>query len=173
MIDVRAEIDKEIERTKLEILVFGPAIDPPSPNPHTASLQLKRREIKRRLIEEGHSASFAEDIVDPSLPAPLADPLLQEIAAMRAADLIVILVYSPGSILEAKTITGSKELCPKAAFYCFEDHKGGLVVQHLQHMVAFGVSVQLVSLADVKACHLTGAILEKVLAIQIAKAFLF
>jgi hypothetical protein len=173
MIDIKGLIAKQLKETKLEILVFGPAVDPPSGDPYIASLQSKRKEIKQRLIDEGHSAVFGEEVVDPSLPAHLADPLLQEVVAMRAADLIVVLVGSPGAIAEAKTITGDKDLCVKAGFYCFEDHKDGLVVKHLQFMTTYGATCQLVSLAAVQACHLTAAVLERVRAIQTGKAFLF
>lgn len=173
MIDVKTLIENQLKDTRLEILVFGPAVDPPSSDPYVASLQVKRKEIKQRLIDEGHSAAFGEDVVDPSLSAHLADPLVQEIVAMRAADLIIVLVGSPGAIAEATTIARDKELCGKAGFYCFEDHKAGLVVQHLQFMANYGATCQLVSLAEVQACNLTGAVLEKVRAVQIGKAFLF
>jgi hypothetical protein len=173
VIDVKALIDKQLKETQLEILVFGPAVDPPSTDPYVASFQNKRREIKQRLIDEGHSVAFGEDIFDPSLPAHVADPLLQEIVAMKAADLIIVLVGSPGAIAEAKTVTGDKQLCQKAGFYCFDDHKGGLVAQHLQFMSKYGATCDLVSLPAVQACHLTAAILDRVRAVQVGKAFLF
>jgi hypothetical protein len=172
MMDVRALIDRHLRATKLEILVFGPAVHPPSTDPYVASLQQKRKQIKERLLSEGHNALFGEDIVDPSLPSHLTDPLLQEVVAAGEADLIVVLVGSPGSIFEAQAISSRRELCAKAAFYCFEDHEDGLVVQHLRYMRTFGATCQLVSLADVNACHLTAAVLDKVAAIQIAKALL-
>jgi len=173
VIDVKALTDKQLKETQLEILVFGPAVDPPSTDPYVASFQAKRREIKQRLIDEGHSVAFGEDIFDPTLPAHLADPLLQEIVAMKAADLIIILVGSPGAIAEAKTITSSRDLCQKAAFYCFDDHKAGLVAQHLQFMSKYGSTCSLVSLPAVQACHLTTTVLAHVRAVQIGKAFLF
>ncbi len=173
MIDVKALISKQLNDTLLEILVFGPAVDPPSPDPHVASFQAKRKEIKARLIDEGHSVAFGEDIFDPTLPAHLADPLLQEVVAMNAADLIIVLVGSPGAIAEAKTITSKKELCQKTKFFCFEDHKDGLVAQHLQFMSQYGSTCSLVSLPAVQACHLTGTVLDQVRAVQVGKAFLF
>jgi len=173
MIDVKALIQKQLSDTKLEILVFGPAITPPSADARTASLQLKRQAIKQRLIDEGHSAKFGEDVVDPSLPSHLADPLTQEIVAMRAADLIIVLVGSPGSLVEGARISAERELCGKTQFYCFEEHKDGLAVRHFLQMEAHGATCRLVSLADVQACHLTGAVLDRVQAIQVGKAFLF
>ena len=172
MIDVRSLLDKHMRATKLEILVFGPAIDPVSKDPYIASLQRKRKQIKDCLRAEGHDALFGEDVVDPSLPARVSDPLLQEIIAMGEADLILVLVGSPGSILEAEAIASRKDLCAKAAFYSFEEHKDGLVAQHLSFMQTYGATFQLVTLPDVDACHLTTTILEKVAAIQVAKAFL-
>ena len=72
MIDVRSLLDKHMRATKLEILVFGPAIDPVSKDPYIASLQRKRKQIKDCLRAEGHDALFGEDVVDPSLPARAA-----------------------------------------------------------------------------------------------------
>jgi hypothetical protein len=173
MIDVKKLIEDHLKSTKLDILVFGPAVDPPSKDPHVASLQVKRKDIKQTLIDEGHSAAFGEDVVNSTLPAPISDPLLQEIVAMRAADLIIVLVGAPGAIFEAATIAREKELCGKAQFYCFEDHKDGLVVRHLQYMSAHGATCRLVSLAEVQACKLKAVVLEKVRAVQVGKAFLF
>lgn len=173
VIDVKGLIATQLKDTKLEILVFGPAVDPPSGDPFVASLQNKRKEIKKRLLDEGHSVAFGEDVFDASMPAHLADPLLQEIVAMRAADLIIVLVGSPGAIAEASTITRDQNLCQKTGFYCFEEHKGGLVVQHLQFMSRYGATCDLVSLAYVQACNLTKSVIEKVQAVQVGKAFLF
>ena len=173
MIDVKVLIEAELKNTTLEVLLFGPAVEPPSSDPFVAGLQAKRKEIKARLTNEGHSVAFGEDIVDPSLPALLADPLLQEIVAMRAADLIIVLVGSPGPIAEAMTIAGKQELCGKASFYCYEDHAEGLVVRHLQFVERFGSTCQLMSFNDVETCKLTGTVMEKVRAIQVGKAFLF
>jgi hypothetical protein len=173
MIDVKKLIKDQLRDTKLEILVFGPAVNPLSADPHIASLQLKRQEIKTKLISEGHSANFGEDVVDPSLPSQLADPLTQEIVAMRAADLIIVLVGSPGSLVEATAISAELELCGKTQFYCFEEHKDGLAVRHFRHMETYGATCRLVSLADVQACRLTGAVLDRVQAVQAGKAFLF
>ena len=69
---------------------------------------------------------------------------------MRAADLIIVFVGSPGAIAEAITISRDRALCGKASFYCFEDHKDGLVVKHLEFMAAYGTNCQLVSLAQVQ-----------------------
>jgi len=173
VIDIRALIDQHMNATKLDILVFGPAVDPPSSDPFIASMQTKRQEIRKRLQNAGHNCLFGEDVVDPALPAHLADPLLQETVAMKAADLIIVLVGAPGSIAEAKTITTHKDLCAKAAFYCFEDHKDGLVAKHLQFMTNYGATFTLVRLPDVVACQLTGTVLDRVLAVQAGKAFLF
>lgn len=159
--------------TKLEILVFGPAVNPPSSDPYVASMQAKRMEIKARLVGEGHSVAFGEDVIDRSLPPHLADPLLQEIVAMRAVDLIIVLVGTPGAIGEAITISRERELCQKAGFYCFEEHKDGLVVQHLAFMTTYGATCDLASLPAVQACNVTTQVMEKVHAVQAGKAFLF
>jgi hypothetical protein len=173
MIDVRAVIERQMSETRLEILVFGPAIEPVSRDPYIAGLQRKRQDIKSRLVADGHSAAFGEDVVNPSLPAHLSDPLLQEIVAMGEADLILVLVGSPGTILEAQAIAGRRDLCSKTAFFCFAEHQNGLVVQHLQFVRTYGATCDLVTLQEVTDCHLTTTILAKVASIQTAKAFLY
>ncbi len=162
-----------LKDTKLEILIFGPAVTPTSADALTASLQEKRRQIKETLVSDGHSARFGEDVVDPSLSGVLSDPLTQEIVAMRAADLILVLVLSPGSIAEATVISTQRDLCGKAVFYCLDDHQHGLVARRLQAVTAFGATHYLMSRNDIAECHLLAAIHEKVKDIRIGKAFLF
>ncbi len=173
MRDVRSLIRDQLRAVRLDVLVFGPALDPPSGDPYIAALQIKRQEIRDRLIAEGHSARFGEEVVDPSLPPLLADPLLQEVAVMREADFIVVLVGSPGTLIEGKAITHDPSLRSKAAFYCFDEHKDGIAVKHFiwagEHA---GSTCQLTTLPDVQACHLTTAVLEKIQTVQLARAFL-
>lgn len=173
MASVKELMEKALASAKLDILVFGPAVEPRSNDAHIASLQQKRLDIRQRLLDEGHSARFGEEVVDASLPAHLSDPLLQEVAVMRVVDLIIVLVGSPGSIAEAISISREGSLCRKATFYCFEEHKDGIVGKHLKFLESQGATFSLMSLPDVEACHLTGAVLEKVRAVHVGKAFLF
>ena len=170
---VHDRIAAQLSDTRLEILVFGPAVEPPAADRLTASLQVKRQQMKQLLIEEGHSVSFGEDVVDRSLPSPLSSPLLQEVAAMRDADFIVVLVHSPGSIFEAAIITTDQELCKKVMFYCLEEHRTGLVVQHLEYCEHLGARCRIVSRDEVDRCRLAGDVVERVRFLQAAKAFLF
>ena len=103
-LDVKALAAKELAKVKLRILLFGPQVTPPSDNPYIACLQVKRETIRNELEAVGHEVLYGEDFVDPSLPPPLSNPAYQEIAVMRDADLIVVLVASPGSIGEATLI---------------------------------------------------------------------
>ena len=170
---VQQQIAAQLSETRLEILVFGPAVEPQAEDPLTASLQVKRRQMKQLLIEEGHSVSFGEDVVDLSLPSALSSPLLQEVAAMREADFMVVLVYSPGSIAEAAVITTDQDLCKKVMFYCLEEHRTGLVVQHLEYCKNLGAGCRIVSRDEVERCRLSGDVLERVRFLHAAKAFLF
>ena len=171
--NVEQRIAQERHETTLEILVFGPAIEPRAEDPLTASLQDKRQEMKRLLMEEGHAVYYGEDVVDPTLSSPLANPLIQEVAAMRSADFIVVLVSSPGSIAEAVLITTKQELLKKVAFYCLEEHRDGLVARHLEHCEPLGAICRIVSREDVERCELATDVLTKVEALRVAKAFLF
>ena len=170
---VQQQIAAQLRETRLEILVFGPAVEPPAQDPLTASLQVKRQQMKQLLTDDGHSVSFGEDVVDLSLPSPLSSPLLQEVAAMRNADFIVVLVLSPGSIAEAVLITTDQDLCKKVMFYCLEEHRTGLVVQHLEHCENLGAGLRIVSRDEVDRCRLAGDVLERVRFLHAAKAFLF
>lgn len=171
--NVKAAITAHLLATKLEILVFGPAVLPVSTDPYVASLQLKRIAIRDALVAAGHNALFGEDVVDATLPKHLADPLLQELIAMREADVIIVLVYTPGAIMEATAIAREKGLCTKTIFYCFYEHKDGLVAQHLTFAQTLGAACELITLADVNACNLTGAIATRVEAVRVGKAFAF
>lgn len=166
-------IAAQLKATRLEILVFGPAVAPRAEDVVTASLQDKRTEMKEALTAAGHSVSFGEDVVDLTLPSPLSDPLIQEVAAMAAADLIIVLVSSPGSIAEATIITTKRDLCTKAAFYCLEEHRRGLVVRHLEACQHFGASCSVVTRESVERCDLMGEVLDKVGAVHVGKALLF
>lgn len=171
--DIKAAISAQLDATRLDVLVFGPAIAPPSTDPYVASLQQKRVAIRDALIAAGHNALFGEDVVDPTLPKHLADPLIQELMAMRSADMIVVLVYTPGAVMEATAIAREKQLCAKTIFYCFAEHKDGLVGQHLLFAQTLGAVCQLITLPDVSACHLTTAVITRVEAVRVGKAFVF
>ena len=170
---VEQQIAAQLGETRLEILVFGPAVEPRAEDPLTASLQAKRQQMKELLTEEGHSVSFGEDVVDSSLPSPLSSPLLQEVPAMRNADFIVVLVFSPGSIAEATLITTEQDLCQKVMFYCLEEHRTGLLVRHLEYCGNLGAGCRIVTRDEVDQCGLASDVLERVRFLHAAKAFLF
>ena len=117
--------------------------------------------------------SYGKEPHPSTLSGPLADPLIQEVAAMRSADFIVVLVSSPGSIAEAVLITTQQELLKKVAFYCMEEHRDGVVVRHLAYCEPLGAICRLVSREDVDRCELATHVLRTVEALRIAKAFLF
>lgn len=85
---------------KLDILVFGPQVDPLSTDERTRNLQLKRIQIYETLAAEGHNARYAEELVDPSL----GNMLYQEELLMSEFDVIITLVGSPGANMEAGII---------------------------------------------------------------------
>ena len=117
--------------------------------------------------------TFGEDVVDLSLPNFLSSPLLQEVAAMRDADFIVVLVYSPGTIAEATLITTQQELCGKVMFYCLEEHRTGIVVRHLEYCENLGAGCRFVTREEIEQCELAGDVVERVRSLHAAKTFLF
>lgn len=170
-LDVKALAAKELAKVKLRILLFGPQVTPPSDNPYIACLQVKRETIRNELEAVGHEVLYGEDFVDPSLPPPLSNPAYQEIAVMRDADLIVVLVASPGSIGEATLIVREDGLRRKSHFFCFSEHAAGFVVSMVTPLIPVGLCVDLTSLDDTTACQITGVITEKAEHLRYAKAF--
>lgn len=170
---VRELIEEQMRNSPLDILLFGPAISPANPDPYISSLQAKRAQIRDVLTDEGHIVQYGEDVYDPTLPPYLKSPLVQEIAAMRDADMVIVLVASPGSIAESTAMSMKKEILPRSSFYCFTEHKGGLVANHLESVPMYGGHMEYMSLSSVQACNLTASVLDRVRKIHVAKTFLF
>ncbi|HEX2206840.1 MAG TPA: hypothetical protein VHG93_04105 [Longimicrobium sp.] len=103
-----AAYERNLERLKdiaLSILVWGPAPETDTP------VARKRREIRDRLIGEGHYATFSEDV-----PGAVAGASwkTRELAQARAAHLVVILYGdSPGAIAETHDFCAHPDVSSK------------------------------------------------------------
>ncbi len=160
-----------LERNRLSVLVFGPALDRDPENEFVRELQRKRRDIRLALEQDGHDVRYGEEVVKPDLPPPTDNPLLQELLLMRAFDLIVVLVHTPGTIAEATCVALRPELAPKAVLFIWDQHHGGFAWNACRLAENLGaVLSEFVFPADIQDCHLLTRILERARGIQMGKA---
>ena len=170
MPDIGALVAANIGAIKLKILVFGPQVATPSTDPRTAKLQAKRVEIRAKLEHLGHDVKYAEDLVDPTLPGVSGNAFLQEYLIMSEYDMIVTLVESPGSLIEASVIASKPLLAAKASLFMDEDFRGGLAAQACEFAEWVGAHFQTYQYpVDLDACHLYGFIETRVRKFQTIK----
>lgn len=151
----------------LNILVFGPQTATPSSDARTQKLQKKRVEIKEHLEKLGHTAKFAEELVDPALPESF---LVQEHVIMHEYDLIVTLVESPGSIVETTLIATHPRLANKAALFMDKDFTHGLPADTCRSAAMIGAFYQEYQYPDdLEKCHLLGFVDDRVSKMRLIK----
>ncbi|MDX8465741.1 hypothetical protein RFM26_08600 [Mesorhizobium sp. VK23B] len=158
---------------KLKILVFGPQVHTPSLVEREAKFQNKRMEIRAKLEALGHTVKYAEDLVDATIGGPEGNAVFQEIVIMLEYDLIVTLVESPGSIVEATVIATNPKLAAKSVLFQDQAYSGGLVRQCCDNAVDLGAHFDTISYPDdLDQCHLYGKVLKRVSQIQKVKFLL-
>ncbi len=112
-------------KISLRILVFGP--DPKSatlsPASRNGKLASKRLEIRDWLANQGHEAVFPEDVYSAVPPAP--NIAAQEVMMMKYFDFIVVLVDSPGSIVELGVLSTHSDLAGKTHAFIDKTYSGG------------------------------------------------
>jgi hypothetical protein len=166
-------IAASIDPVRLMILVFGPDVTTPSSDERTRNLQNKRKEIREALEVAGHFVKYAEELIDPTLTGPTANPLFQERVLMEAYDLIVNLVGSPGTIVEATMIAERPNLAVKAALYLDDEHASGLTAQACRQAETFGARFQTYTYPrDLVECHLLTHITDCAKVFQMRKFLL-
>jgi hypothetical protein len=152
-----------VDSIQLDILVFGPQVRTFSTEPRTLSLQNKRIQIRDELIARGHNAKYAEELVDPTLTGPDNNAAFQELLIMKAYDLVVNVVDSPGSIVEATMISMSPEIARKTSLFLDGNYVGGLVHSVCLQAQEIGAHYQTyVYPTDLDDCHLLGYVLDRV-----------
>lgn len=169
-----AEIHDLLARTvasrKLKILVFGPQVATISPEPRTAKLQHKRIEIRSKLEALGHHVRYAEELVDPSLPGLMGNPVVQEMILMQEYDFVATLVESPGSVVEATLIARDDAVARKASLFIDQDYRHGLAAKTCELAEARGCHYKMYEYPkDLDECNLFGYIASRVSDIQTAK----
>ncbi|MFC5394036.1 hypothetical protein [Bosea vestrisii] len=172
-IDMNNPVIAVIDAIKLKILVFGPQVHTPSELEREAKFQNKRIEIREKLEVLGHTVKYAEDLVDPNLGGPTGNAVFQELIIMKEYDLIVTLVESPGSIVEATMISTRPNLAAKALLFQDSAYAGGLVRSACDNAVDIGAHFQEFDYPrDLDECHLYGKVLKRVSQIQKMKFLL-
>lgn len=171
--DIKTLIGRVVGSIELKILVFGPQVHTPSSDPRTQKLQAKRKEIRAKLEGLGHHVKYAEDLVDPHLSGPSGNAFFQELVLMREYDLIVALVDSPGTIVEATAISMKPQLAQKSSLFLDHAHKDGLVAQACKNAEDIGAHFKTYAYpTDLDDCHLYGFVLDRVQKIQKMKYLL-
>ena len=164
---------KGIKDTRISILVFGPQVSKLSLNERTRNLQNKRIQIREKLEDLGHYVKYAEDLVDPNLPSQQSNAFLQELVIMPEYDLIINIVDSPGSIVEATAISMKPDLAQKATLFMDSEYLGGLVAETCQFAELAGADFNTYDYPnDLIECHLLGFVEERVRKVQFVKMIL-
>ena len=162
-IGIRALIATGIDSIQLDILVFGPQVSALSSDARTLSLQKKRIQIRHELISRGHNAKYAEELVDQTLAGPDGNAAFQELLIMDSYDLVVNVVDSPGSIVEATMISVIPTIAQKTSLFLDGNYVGGLVHSTCLQAAEFGAHFQTyVYPTDLDDCHLLGFVLDRV-----------
>lgn len=170
MTSVSDLLRESISPISLNILVFGPQVETMSSDERTRNLQNKRREIREALEAKKHQVKYAEDLVDPALVGPTANPVIQELVIMQEYDFIVALVESPGSIVEATLISIKPMLAQKTALYIDEGFIDGLAGKACLLAEQMGGHLHKFTYPqDLTECHLLGHIQERADTIQLMK----
>jgi hypothetical protein len=148
---------------KLNILVYGPQVSVPDADARIAAIQRKRKDIRQELIDLGHDARFAEELVDPSLPEPFDSAFYQEQLLQREADLIICIVESPGSKVEFGAIYKEVDVLKKTTIFLDENYIAGLVGDACRDSEYNGAKLKLFQYPrDIDECNLLGFALKSV-----------
>lgn len=150
---------KEIDQTCLHILVWGPGRG-------GGKLYEKRVKICNKLRELGHDALFSEDL--PSLPEK--SQKVVELAQAQAADFIIVIEASHGSVGEVHDFAAYDDIIPKMLIFIDVQVTGGYNYRILGPYKTLYNNVETFRYPeDIDECHLLTKILERVKALQQTK----
>jgi hypothetical protein len=129
--DEIAELERRrAQQVEMRVLVWGPAITPPHPDRLKAALQDKRRKIITELVEVGITAITSEDLTNEGAGGEQANPYhYTESLQAETADLIILLLASPGSIGELSSVLQSRKAARRSVVFVDETAAvGGFVI---------------------------------------------
>jgi hypothetical protein len=164
--------NRHLKSITLKILIFGPDSKGISTDVRVNALKKKRVEIRDHLINEGHKAVFPEDIVDPNAAPPMNNPAIVENLLMKEYDIIINLVETPGSLVEAGKISEHPYLAAKALLFIGDDYCAGFPYATCQQAEQIGAKLSTFSYPnDLTQCHLLTKIADMINKIQLVKFY--
>lgn len=157
----------------LAILVFGPSPRGSTVDTHLEALRKKRDEIRVELQRQAasHTVHYGEDIRDSKLPPPVKNnAFFQEDQALREYDLVVVLVYSPGTNVELGQIAGREQYARKAVLFLDAAFEGSYADSACEAAETFAALYCRYDYpTDITDCHLLSRVMERVGKVQFAK----
>jgi len=152
----------DLVQTPLTILVWGPG-------PGNPELYAKRMQIRDALRQREHVALFSEDLIDLK-PADYSEKIF-EYQQAKAADFIVVLQVSFGSIAEVHDFADDREIIAKMLIFVPEQATDGYSYKGaLTDIKALYKNVETFqSTADLVSCRLKTMVLEYVSHLQASK----
>ncbi len=151
-----------VKQVPLAILVWGPGAS-------AGDLYRKRLQIRDELRRLGHAAFFSEDLVN-SAPDSLSQKGIEFLQA-QAADLIVVMQASYGSVAEVHDFASFRVVNSKMLIFIDQAAKDGYSYQGaLAELRALYNNVETYKYPeDIVECHLLTKVIEKVNVYQMVK----
>tara|TARA_R110002049_G_scaffold90911_2_gene227346 strand:+ start:257 stop:763 length:507 start_codon:yes stop_codon:yes gene_type:complete len=163
-----ARIRARLKTQKLNILVFGPTPSIAGQPGKLGEIASKRVEIRDYLLAEGHNAVFPED----EIPKNSNDPITEEIFLIQDADLVVVIVESYGTNVEAGILSQRASYAEKTFVFIDSAHRSGAayaackLIQRLR-----GSMKPFIYPDDIEKCHLKTSIAKVVNETQYRKLY--
>lgn len=157
-----AAMQAAVAQTPLAILVWGPG-------PSQKELYAKRVQIRDELRRRGHAAFFSEDL-ESEKPAHYSQKAIEFLEA-SAADLVVVLQVSYGSIAEVHDFSDYRVINAKLLIFISDQATDGYSYQGaLNELKLIYNNVEAFHIPDdLVSCRLKAMVLEKVSVLQILK----
>ncbi len=151
------------QQIPLAILVWGPG-------KNQTDLYRKRLQIRYALRQRGHAAFFSEELVGTTPPPPGMSLKAIEFLQAQAADLVVVLQVSYGTVAEVHDFASFRVISQKMLIFINQAAKDGYSYQGaLQELRTLYGNVETFSDQDVVQCNLLGKVLDKVNVLQMVK----
>ena len=150
-----------VQQVPLAILVWGPGKS-------QTDYYRKRLQIRYALRQRGHAAFFSEELADATPPA--ASQKAIEFLQAQAADLVVVLQVSFGSVAEVHDFANFRVISQKMLIFINESAKDGYSFQGaLKELQILYGNVETFTDQDIVQCNLVAKVLEKVNVLQMVK----
>lgn len=155
-------LQQAVQQTPLAILVWGPGVS-------AGDLYQKRVQIRDELRRRGHAAFFSEELEGMS-PTTLSQKGIEFLQA-QAADLIVVMQASYGSVAEVHDFAEHRVINFKMLIFIDEKAKDGYSYRGaLQELKTLYNNVETYKYPeDIRECNLLTKVLAKVNVLQMVK----